>query len=115
MSNLFSYIDEIGGAGGHEGLLEAGQPVMARTVHGYEPLGTPLEEQALVEALTAVLTSEQQVDLAVGNLIEFPVERPSGRWHVLIESRADGVCVRMRGPSPEDDGRAPSLPPRGAT
>lgn len=107
MPNLFQYIDDIGGAGGHEGLLEAGQPVMARTVRGYEPLGNPLDEDMLVGALTSVLTSEQQVDLAVGNLIEFPVERPSGRWQVLIESRVDGVRVRMRGPSPDAGSQKP--------
>ncbi len=101
MANLFSYIDEIREVGGHEGLLEAGSPVMARTQQGYEPLGNPLEEPTLVGALTSVLTSEQQVDLAVGNIIQFPVERPSGRWHVLIESTATGLRVRMRGPALE--------------
>ncbi len=99
MANLFSYIDEIREVGGHEGLLEVGSPVMARTLQGYEPLGNPLEEGTLVGALTAVLTSEQQVDLAVGNIIQFPVERPSGRWHVLIESTTTGLRVRMRGPA----------------
>lgn len=115
MANLFNYIDEIREVGGHEGLLEAGSPVMARTRQGYEPVGTPLEEPTLVGALTSVLTSEQQVDLAVGNIIQFPVERPSGRWHVLIESTGSGLRVRMRGPALETErtetSRATSLTP----
>ena len=103
MANLFNYIDEIREVGGHEGSLEAGSPVMARTKEGYEPLGGPLEEPTLMGALTAVLTSEQQVDLAVGNIIQFPVERPSGLWHVLIESTSTGLRVRMRGPALKSD------------
>jgi hypothetical protein len=100
-----------------EVVMETGQPVILNTPQGSVPFGSPMSEDDLFGALTSVLSEEQQVELAVGNVVEFQLDA-RGDWHVLTEPGMDGISVRARAAgsaaaSPAAGGAPPAidLPP----
>ena len=95
MPSLQDLLAEAASRDAHEVVMETGQPVLLNTENGGIPLGSPMTEDDLFAALTAVLSEEQQVELAVGNVIEFDVVA-KGDWHVLTEPGAEGISVRAR-------------------
>lgn len=95
MPSLQDLLAEAASRDAHEVVMETGQPVLLNTEQGGVPLGSPMTEDDLFAALTAVLSEEQQVELAVGNVIEFDIVA-KGDWHVLTEPGAEGISVRAR-------------------
>jgi hypothetical protein len=116
MARLQEVLEEASAREAYELVMESGQPVVLTTSQGPETLGDALAEGELIDALTDVLDDEQQVELAVGNLIEFHIETAAGRWTLISEPVADGVIVRGRlraskGAAASGEGGALDLPP----
>jgi len=82
--------------GGHEVVLETGQPAIVTTPRGGETMGNEIGEDELIGLLTAVVSSEQQVELAVGNAIEFALRTSGGVWSLVTEPGMEGILVRAR-------------------
>lgn len=76
-------------------VIEAEQPVTFHGEQGALVLGDDLAEAAISDALSLLLTPEQQAELAVAGLVEFHVEGYP-EWSLLAESGSDGVVVRGR-------------------
>lgn len=95
MPSLSDVLSEAASHDAFEVIMETGQPVLMNTKRGGVPVGSELSEDDLFAALTAVLDQEQQVELMVGNVIEFTVTA-KGDWHVVTEPGRDGITIRAR-------------------
>jgi hypothetical protein len=95
MPALSDVLSEAASHDAFEVIMETGQPVLMNTSKGGVPIGDALSEDELVSALSAVLDQEQQVELMVGNVVEFELTA-KGDWHVVTEPGADGITIRAR-------------------
>lgn len=78
-------------------VIQTGQRPIIRTPQSSGAFGDPVTESELFEALTLVLSPEQQAELAVGNVVEFKVHvTAGGDWSLISEPGADGITVRGR-------------------
>ncbi len=75
-----------------EVLLESGQPVVFTTARGVEAEPSVLPQTELFDMIVAAADDSQQIELAVGNPVEFMVEG----WSVLAEPGMEGMTVRAR-------------------
>jgi len=94
MLSLAQVLDEAAGHNATELVVEAGRTPLLRSSDGVFPLGVPVSERDLFDALEAVLEPEQLADLAVGQVVEFHVDVRVGRWTLLGEPSADGMIIR---------------------
>lgn len=95
-SSLIEVLRAATQSGATEVVMETGQPILYTTDRGTVPQGEALTESELFELLMGVLDDSQQVDLAVGNVVEFELASDPGAWHVLTEPGPEGVSVRAR-------------------
>ena len=95
--------------GAEQLVLQTGQPPLLGDGHRDEPVGEPIADEELSEALRAVLSDEQQIELAVGNVVEFHLEMDGQLWSFVTDPRVDGIVVRGRraGARSGDAGVAP--------
>lgn len=59
-------------------------------------LGSVTTSGELIDMLSEVLDDEQQIELAVGNLVEFQVSVGGVGWHLVTEPGVDGMSLRGR-------------------
>lgn len=88
--------------------LESGQPVVYTTARGAEAEASVLPRSELFDMIVAAVDDQQQIELAVGNPVEFKVEA-GARWSVSAEPGQDGITVRAQRP-----GKPPAPPPQPA-
>ncbi len=93
MTFLAGVLEHASSRSAFELLIESGQPVVLTTVNGTEHSGEVVSEAELFEALTEVLGPDQQVDLAVGNMVEFSLNSSRDVWTLVTDSGADGIFV----------------------
>ncbi len=103
MPTVHDLLDVAAMRGVGEVVLESRKPAVLITGHGSETVGAPIEEGELIESLTGVLSDEQQVDLAVGSVVQFTIEHEGVSWNVVAEPGADGICVRATRSDVDDD------------
>jgi len=100
MRTLASVLEDAVARSASEVLLESGQPVVYTTVRGSEAESSVLPGGALFEMIAAVVDDSQQIELAVGNPVEFVLDRThdgltgTTEWSVLAEPGMDGIRVR---------------------
>ncbi len=78
-----------------EVLLESGQPVVFTTTRGPVSEQSVLPRTELFDMIVAVVDDAQQVELAVGNPVEFTIEA-GVRWSVFAEPGMEGMTVRAQ-------------------
>jgi len=101
MRSLLSLLEEAAKRAASEVTIESGQPVVYTTARGAEAETNVLARTELFDMIVAAVDDAQQVELAVGNPVEFEVD-VSGRWKVFAEPGIEGIRVRAsRAVSPE--------------
>lgn len=103
MRSLLSLLESAVGRSASEVVLESGQPVVFTTARGAEAEQSVLPRTELFDMIAAAVDDAQQVELAVGNPVEFIVE-VGGGWIVHAEPGMEGMTVRAR-----RNGELPSL------
>lgn len=83
-----------------EVLLESGQPVVYTTSRGSEAESTVLPGSDLFDMIAAAVDDGQQIELAVGNPVEFEIDA-GAKWSVLAEPGMEGIRVRAEREAPE--------------
>ena len=83
--------------------LESGQPVVYMTGRGTEAETSILPRTELFDMIVASVNESQQVELAVGNPIEFVLDA-GAKWTIHAEPGMEGITVRAR------CGSAPAAP-----
>lgn len=97
--------------GAIEVTLESDQRPMVRTDAGSVTVGDPLSESELFDALSMVLSPDQQAELALGNVVSFGVDVGSEHWTLVAEPAVDGIVVRGRIGSSSAETHAPAPVP----
>lgn len=77
--------------------LESGQPVVYTTARGTEAESSVLPRSELFDMIVAAVDDAQQIELAVGNPVEFKVDA-GARWSVSAEPGQEGITVRAQRP-----------------
>jgi hypothetical protein len=77
--------------------LESGQPVVYTTARGTEAEPSVLPRTELFDMIVAAVDDAQQIELAVGNPVEFTLDAGT-RWSVSAEPGQDGITVRAQRP-----------------
>ncbi|NVB43175.1 hypothetical protein G6O69_35455 [Pseudenhygromyxa sp. WMMC2535] len=109
MRTLASVLEDAIARAAYEVVLESGQPVVYSTPRGSEAERTVLPRPDLFDMITSAVDEAQQVELAVGNSVEFEFEAGSA-WTVHAEPGVDGMRVRAaRDPSVDPVGVAPTF------
>lgn len=75
-------------------VLETGAPAMLVSPVSAVPSGAPLGGDELFEAVSSLLDEAQQVDLAVGSVVQTTRAAAGTVWTFVIEPRVDGLWVR---------------------
>ena len=104
MRSLLSLLEEAVNRAASEVTIESGQPVVYMTARGTEAETEVLPSGDLFDMIVAAVNESQQVELAVGNPVEFELEA-SGVWTVFAEPGLEGIRVRASRPPT----REPSL------
>lgn len=94
MRTLASVLDAANRRSASEVTLESEQPVIYRTSRGGEAEQDVLERPALFDMLAAAVSDELQVELMLGNAIEFVHEVQQVKWQVRAVPGADAMIVR---------------------
>lgn len=105
MRSLASLLEGAARRGASEVVLESGQPIVYTTARGAEAEATELPRTDLFDMLLAAVDDAQQIELAVGNPVEFLVAAGAD-WTVHAEPGQEGILVRARrkgGPELEID------------
>lgn len=76
--------------------LESGQPVVYTTSRGTEAESEELPGSELFDMIVNAVDESQQVELAVGNPVEFELALEGGKWTVFAEPGMEGMRVRAR-------------------
>jgi hypothetical protein len=95
MRTLATLLEAAGRRSATEVLLESGQRVMFTTARGSEAESSPLPASDLFDMIVAAVDDAQQIELMVGNPVEFRVEA-DGSWMIAAQPTADGITVRAR-------------------
>ncbi|PRQ07434.1 hypothetical protein [Enhygromyxa salina] len=95
MRSLLSLLDGAVRRSASAVTLESGQPVVYTTARGAEAESTVLPRTDLFEMIVAAVDDAQQVELAVGNPVEFAIEAGAS-WTVYAEPGMEGITVRAR-------------------
>jgi hypothetical protein len=95
MRTLASVLDAAVQRSAAEITLESEQPVIYRTARGSEAEQVILPRTELFDMLTAAVSDEHQVELMLGNAIEFPFEVQRIKWWVRAVPGADAMVVRV--------------------
>jgi hypothetical protein len=103
MRSLVNMLEAAAKRGATEVLLESGQPVVITTSRGPVDGGETIPRTDLFDMIVAAVDDAQQIELAVGNPVEFSVAA-DGNWRVYAEPSLDGVMVRAR-----REGQLPTL------
>ncbi|MFV8755939.1 hypothetical protein ACNOYE_35760 [Nannocystaceae bacterium ST9] len=74
--------------------LESEQPVIYRTARGSEAEQTILRRPDLFDMLAVAVSDELQVELMLGNAIEFDFEAQQTKWRIRAVPGADAMVVR---------------------
>jgi hypothetical protein len=77
--------------------LESGQPVVYTTARGTEAEASVLPRSELFDMIVAAVDDAQQIELAVGNPVDFKVDA-GARWTVSAEPGQEGITVRAHRP-----------------
>lgn len=77
--------------------LESGQPIVYTTARGTEAEASVLPRTELFDMIVAAVDDAQQIELVVGNPVEFTVDAGT-RWSVSAEPGQDGITVRAQRP-----------------
>src|SRR5262245_36402268 len=77
--------------------LESGQPVVYTTARGTEAESSVLPRTELFDMIVAAVDDAQQIELAVGNPVDFKVDA-GARWTVSAEPGQEGITVRAHRP-----------------
>jgi hypothetical protein len=77
--------------------IESGQPVLYTTARGTEAEASVLPRPELFDMIVAAVDDSQQVELAVGNPVEFELDA-GAKWSVSAEPGHDGITVRAKRP-----------------
>lgn len=100
MRTLASVLDAAVQRMASEVTLESEQPVIYKTARGSEAEQDVLERPALFDMLASAVSDEMQVELMLGNAIEFVHEAQRVRWQVRAVPGADAMVVRAQRVSP---------------
>ncbi|PRQ04710.1 hypothetical protein ENSA5_05590 [Enhygromyxa salina] len=95
MRSLISLLEEAARRSASEVTLESGQPVVYTTARGAEAETSVLPRGDLFDMIVAAVNDAQQVELAVGNPVEFSVDTGEG-WTVYAEPGMEGITVRAQ-------------------
>jgi hypothetical protein len=72
--------------------LESGQPVVYTTARGTEAEASVLPRPELFDMIEAAVDGSQQIELAVGNPVEFVIDA-GAKWSVSAEPGQNGITV----------------------
>lgn len=97
MRSLVSLLEGAMRRAAFEVRLESGQPVVYTTARGTEAEPSVLPRTELFDMIVAAVDDAQQVELVVGNPVEFELEAGT-RWSVSAEPGQDGITVRAQRP-----------------
>lgn len=100
MRTLVSVLDAAAQRMASEVTLESEQPVLYKTARGSEAEQDILERPALFDMLATAVSDELQVELMLGNAIEFVHEAQRIKWQVRAVPGADAMVVRALRMSP---------------
>ena len=98
MRTLASVLDEAAERSGFEVVLESSRPIAYTTARGREFESRALSALELFEMLSAIVSDDQQVELAIGNPVVLSLEAGAVAWTVLAEPRTAGMFVRASCP-----------------
>jgi hypothetical protein len=90
--------------------IESGQPVVYTTARGTEAEASVLPRAELFDMIVAAVDDAQQIELAVGNPVEFKLEA-GARWSVSAEPGQEGITVRAQRPGKPLTPPPPPPPP----
>ncbi|KIG16436.1 hypothetical protein DB30_04480 [Enhygromyxa salina] len=93
MRSLLSLLDGAVRRSASAVTLESGQPVVYTTARGAEAESTVLPPTELFEMIVAAVDDAHQVELAVGNPVEFSIDAGAS-WTVYAEPGMEGITVR---------------------
>lgn len=79
-----------------EVVIETDKPVRLVLAQGASTLGDALSGDALFDALSEVLSSDQQADLALGEPVKFDLTVGEATWHLVGETAQEVTAVRAR-------------------
>lgn len=96
MPTLLSLLEEGAKRSAVEVVLESGQPVVFTTARGGEVEREVLPRTELFDMISAAVADEQQIELAVGNPVEFEIRAGGSDWSVVAEPGMEGMRVRAR-------------------
>ncbi len=94
MRPLQAFLEIAAARGAQELVLQSGQPLVVGDGRRDEPVGDVVADEELSAALRGVLSDEQQIELAVGNVVEFQVHQGGTTWTLVTDPRFDGVVIR---------------------
>jgi hypothetical protein len=77
--------------------LESGQPVVYTTARGSEAEATVLPPPELFDMIVAAVDDAQQIELAVGNHVEFELDA-GAKWSVSADPGQKGITVLAKRP-----------------
>jgi hypothetical protein len=100
MRTLASVLDAAVQRMASEVTLESEQPVIYKTARGSEAEQDVLERPALFDMLASAVSDELQVELMLGNAIEFVHDVQRVKWQVRAVPGADAMVVRAQRVSP---------------
>jgi hypothetical protein len=95
MRSLASLLEDAARQSAFEVILESGRPVVYTTARGSEAESATLPRTELFDMIVAAVDEEQQVELAVGNAVEFELDA-EGSWSIHAEPGAEGIVVHAR-------------------
>ena len=93
MRTLASLLEAAARRSASEVVLESDQPVVYTTTRGSEAESAVLARTELFDMIAAAVDNTHQVELAVGNPVQFTVDA-GGSWSVFAEPSMEGMTVR---------------------
>jgi hypothetical protein len=93
MRSLVSVLEAAVRRSASEVVLESGRPVVYTSARGAETESAVLARTELFDMISAAVDDAQQVELAIGNSVEFELDA-GGIWTVHAEPGMDGMMVR---------------------
>jgi hypothetical protein len=97
MRSLANLLEGAVRRGAFEVRLESRQPVVYTTARGSEAEASVLPSPELFDMIVAAVDDAQQIELAVGNHVEFELDA-GARWSVSAEPGQEGITVLAKRP-----------------